>query len=646
MSNVTTIYGNPIIFDSKNTSPIDLRASGTKSLLFHGNIAGDTGIDGDVVIDGDLTVTGTVSKIGPVTNVLYNGITNITTNDNFNYDETNLSVPAVKTEYIHGITTTDDLGYNEIYEGDSATPQVKVTALTSVHRLMGTDVDIAKNDSTVALASPFYQTNDSYGGVSVWDEGLSTFAEYGSSLSIINFTLDSTVRFSAINESGDRICLTDNAIDAIPRITTYTRSGATWTADATTITGLGMKLSGTRILTYDYNSVFKTLTRNGGNTAWVAEQTLYSPGPAFSLNMDYPISISDTRLLIGYSNTVRVYDYAASWTLTETLTAAALTSLDYYNGVICFVASNVLTIRESGVTVTFSVANTQYCCTNGTYVFLINTSGVIRIYHKVLGVWTVSVNTSTAPSGTSGKMSANAGFLILGAPSTGAYGTGYFYDIVAYTNSEVNYNTITMLNLDNDLEIYSSEQTVFSGGEVVVENTTQSTSSITGSLTTAGGIGIAKDVYVAGKICVGSSLCDFASALYYSNTSRALTPLAATTILFENTYYNNLSYLTYSAGTFTNASGFTINLLVSYQIRPSGAGEINTGIYPSGYSAQFGQCYDSDPLHAYACSGSSIIRLAPAATFVIGVYTATAAMTVSDATGFLNSQVSILRIPG
>ncbi len=405
---------------------------------------------GENLILEDVTLSGTTSiNVGSNTQVIYNNGTSLIGSQNFTYDQTDLFVAGgIKTGNIYGSTTTNTLGYNEIYRGTA--PFSCVTTETANFDDLGTDVVMARSDNLVAWACP--KPDD--GGASVWSEtSPSVFSEYTADLLTYSaLTTGAGTKFIALNEDADLLVITNGDItNGIAN--TWTRSGDTWSLEPGSLVSISAcRASGTRLFSYNYSSNFRTHTWNG--SSWVLEQAILTPNLPQNFNLDYPIAIDNTRLAFSYGSNTYLYTYNGSWVLSQTIALGAI-SIDYYNNILTHLTTTTLRIYESGsLTATFTITNCTHCCTNGTYVFVITSTGVIRIYRKVGSVWTVSVNTYTLTGG--GKMSASSDYLAVGAPTIGTYGTGYIFKIETYSNEPVLINTIDLVDSNSRISINSS----------------------------------------------------------------------------------------------------------------------------------------------------------------------------------------------
>lgn len=412
-------------------------------------------------------VTGSIADVGSNTQVIYNNNGTLSGSSNFSFENNKLFISdGVETGNIYGSTTTDASGYNEIYRGTA--PFSCVTTQTANLDNLGNDVVFSREDYFALFACP--KPND--GGVSLWEEdGVSNFVEYTANvLTYSGLTTGAGTKFCALNENGDLLVLT-NGDEVDGQGTTWTRSGATWTRALSVLNNISAcRISGTTMLSYTYTSNFRTHTWNG--SSWTLQGTLMTNNLSASFSLDYPIAIDNTRLAFSYGSNTYLYTYSGSWALSQTIALGAI-SIDYYNNILTHLTTTTLRIYEFGsLTATFPITNCTYCCTNGTYVFVITSTGVIRIYHKVSGVWTVSVNTYTLTGG--GKMSASGDYLAVGAPTIGTYGTGYIFKIETYTNGPFLVgNNIDLIDGSNRISITASNTEVMRISNTAITNLKQ-----------------------------------------------------------------------------------------------------------------------------------------------------------------------------
>jgi hypothetical protein len=174
-------------------------------------------------------------------------------------------------------------------------------------------------------------------------------------------------------------------------------------------------------------------------------------------------------------------------------------------------------------------------------------------------------------------------------------------------------------------------------------NSTASTSTITGSLIASGGAGI------AGVINSGNG-----KAYYHSNTPQTITTVVQTAILYPTNDYSTFgTNLAYSAGLFTNNSGHTMYLIVSYSFRmlsvPSGTNQINGTIIVAGGSPFFAQSGITQGVtgnNDIAISGTSLVQLANGVSFGTYAYQSSGgSLTISGASTFQISTCTIYQVP-
>jgi hypothetical protein len=467
---------------------------------------------------------------GTDTQIAYNKEDAMVGNANLTFDETYLSaLGGIKTTTMNGVVQTDDLDYNEIYRGTN--PQDIVSTQTTHARALGTDVTMAKNVNYVAYACPYYVASASKGCMSIWNESSpSTFSEYTSSiLTFSNFTLDATVKFCSVNENADLAVLTDGS--EIGVLTTFTRSGATWSVIGNTNNFSAGKLSGTRLFYYDYNSNFSTRTYSGG--IWTYEQSILPLGFGLFYGLDYPIAIDNTRLAFCVGNFTYLYSLSGTWILSATITSFTSISMDYYNNLLVLMSATTMRIYESGIlTATFTVSGAKRVCTNGTYVFANDTTGNIFIYSKVVGVWTKSVNSYLLTG--SNKMSANANFLSVGLPTVGTYGSAKIFEIVTYVNTGSIVNVINLLDTGNKVSVIAS------GGLEINDDT-----NILAKLT------------VQDEITVGSGTVGFPAINFAGSTSSGMYSSGLNTVDFATNGISRLKIA--SNGLLTTAGSHTLD---------------------------------------------------------------------------------------
>lgn len=474
MLRLDTIYhdGEEHIFYSDRSNTIRIKAAEGQTLIIDG--VGGSGGAGESIN----------------TQVIYNSEEVLTGNSNFTYDGDYLTVSdtGIKTKALFGITSGN---FNEIDRGNP--PQSVVSTQTSVMRSLGTDVSMSRNANYSAFACPFYIFGGSFGGVSMWNEsapGSVTFDQYISGiLTYANFTLEATVKFCSVNEDASLMILTDGGNHSTNQSTqtTWERSGALWTSVSDVPKVSACKISGTRMLSYDYNSNFSVYNYSTG--VWSLMNNLMINGLGTNFNLDYPMAIDVNRLAFYYSGNIYLYSFAGTWILSQTI-ATSCVSLDYYNDVLVNIGSS-LNIYEAGVlTYSDTVSGALSVCYNGTYVF-VGTSTSIFIYSKVIGIWTKSTN-STSVTGLK-KMACNANFLTVGCPTIGAYGTGYIYQIIPFVSGNVIINTLNLVNSSQKIEAIAPEGIILnsaSGNINIIGRDSVDVSSNSGNINISGSDGI------------------------------------------------------------------------------------------------------------------------------------------------------------
>ena len=464
----------------------------------------------------------------------------------FVFDGTGLSVPA-----IYGTQDSDLEGYNEIYRGPG--PQIVTSGYTLQLRYLGQDIGMARNVNYIAYAAPNYIPGNSYGGVSVFKETAGIFAETDY-LSIMNFTLDADTTYCAINENADMICFPSK--DDYCFMSTYSRSGVTWTGVDSFNEAYGVKLHSSgvgvaRMLCYDLHSTFVIRNWTGGHN-WNVIQTLYTSGAASGYN-DWPMAFNPYAAIISYSNNIRIYIKATTYDLTYNFNVTNLTDMDNYGTIFCFIANGVLWIYESFVYITnITLANSTNCCTNGTYIFVSTSTNIIYIFSKILGVWTASYNTTTYTG--SKRMACNATYLTVGAPLVGSNGQAAIYTIVPYTQTSLHLTTIDMLNPSNQIEIISPAGIFISSGSLTVTGDITLTN-LTSSGTVTSGTTIANKISLTGNqtgtLTLSGTEVNLATNTYTSTSSGALTTISSMVI-------NPTTYTNSTATTIANCSSLRI----------------------------------------------------------------------------------------
>lgn len=611
MSNAQdTAYHNGdvhIFHSDSGGANVILRAGDNQSLVIEGIATGDI--------------------VGTNTQISYNKVGVMSGSENLTFDETNLNVLVpIKTGSIIGSSTTDGLGYNEIYRGTG--PQSMISTQLTDASALGTDTCIAKNVNTIGFACP--KTNK--GCVSTWESVGGPFTEYtGLVLKPINVNPSPNVIYSFVNNDGEYITLTDGS----GILSVYLWDGTADWLVGTTNTGFTKCVSyNNRILMYDGNANFKVYIYDQTTNTFGSIQTLMTNSQTLSYTRDLPITIYETKLAFSYLTNTYVYTLASGiWSLTTTINVGSV-SLDLHGSVLALLTTNTLRIYENFVLVsTIAIINCVYTCTNGTYIFVITSSGTISIYSKISGTWTASVNTYTLIGGA--KMSANTNYLVVGAPSVGANGAGYVFEIETYNNEPVlSGNNLVISGTSFDIS-----------GPVKVLNTTDSTSTSSGSAIFSGGVAITKSLFCR-DITVGvynSTNNAFKLSLFTSLTPQSIPANTLQRILFTNDVLIEvpLTKTTVSGGSVFTATS-PLRIQINYAISPTNAGVISTceshialglgGIYYA-LSRNNGSAFS-------ALNGSCILSLGTGEGFSVFLLTNNTG-SVSNASGFSSSSLQI-----
>ena len=596
-----TYYGDTHIFTNQtNQANITIKAGKNENLIIE-----------------NPTLTGIVNaSIGANKQVIYNNNGLLSGSSKMSFDGSVFySQDSISTGSLDGSVSSDSVGYNQIYQGTG--PQSVVTTQISDLDDVGTDVSMARNVNRVAFAAP--KSGD--GGSSIWTKGASIFEEYTEGVVSYKTALTSpNLKFSSFDE--DAIILVVFAGDTTGTITTWDCGSETFVDISTQSFGLSAgKISEDRMLAYDYNSNFKCYQLVGDD--WVLKQTLLTNGLPISYSLDYAITISGTKLAFSYGSATYVYNFDfVSWSLISTIPFGAI-SLDYYSGVLAHVTTGDLRIYENfNLVATFNVANLLHTCTNGTYVFTITSTGVIRIYSKVSGVWTMSVNTYNAGSD-SKKMSCNSGYLAVGRPSVAPRGEGYIFQIQTYTNGPIIVNTLDLVNNTSQIDITAAAGVKFS-------TSTESSSITTGSVQLLGGLGVSKTIFATKYSSANGA---FKHAKWIRNTNQAYTSPALANILYNSQVLNEITALSYNSGTGVFTVNSATRLFVAAFTRYFSAQNLSTILRNTTSSINLFAVTNTDSLYSNpGISMSCVIDLAANTSFSVQVFASTSNNVIGSAT--------------
>ncbi len=480
--------GTNHIFYSETGPDVTIKAKSGQTLTFEGSLS---------------------ASVGSPTDIIYNDAGTLTGSPNFTYDGTDVFLAGnLETSHLVGAEYSDQLGHNEIYRGID--PQTVVSPDTVYSRNLGNDVCMSKGSNTVVYACP-YPTPGSGGAISVWSESGGTFSYYDDSL--LNSNISNTnVKFCAINEDGDLTACVSGDL-GFGNMTTFTLDGlGMWNYAGDLGSVSAMRISNDRVFLYDYLSNFKTYIRFAGT--WAPESSIQLNDLPVDRNLDYPIAIDNTTLAFSYGSITKVFKYTSSWALSATLSYASI-DMDYCANVCVLLQTSAIRIFENEVLIrTISVANGVHITTNGTYIFVVTSSSVIKIYSKIDGIWSKSVNDYQALG--NGKMSANADYLSMGVPTLGTYGTAFIWKIEPYadapfligndidliTNEDINIsseNGNVQINTDNTAraQITNEGNTEIYGNLTVNGSSSAPSAGVSsGSLVCLGGIGVTKNINI------------------------------------------------------------------------------------------------------------------------------------------------------
>lgn len=647
------------------------------------NITLKAGVGETLIIDG--YTPNASAAAGSNTEVQYNNNGTLGADSNFTFDSTNLLVPNIQTGNIYGGTTTNTLGYNQIYRGTG--PQQVTTAFTSVPYptlLLGRDVCIARSANYAALACSHTDEFDAnMAGISMFKETAGTFSEYSSLLTAVTFTVAFT-KFAAINDDATLAAVTD-CYDTPGNISMYKRVGSTWSWIYNITNQYACKISGDNLICYDRFSNISVYYRSGDT--FLFDMYLSENNLTGDIGIDIPIEIQGDRYIFMLAGIIEVWDYELETGFSRVyLASSAALTFAYCSNVLATLTTSKVKIYENFVLSNeVSLVNPLYVCTNGTYVFVISSTGIITILYKSGGIWVTSYNTTTLATGT--RISCNQNYLVVGEPNFGSNGRSSIYGIVAYTNGPSIINTIDTLGASNEIAItaaagvtisgnvtvgngteanpsinftsssatgiYSSVPTnidfvtggtkrmlVTSGGLVKIASDVDSTSTTIGSLQTLGGLGVAKTIFAT---TYSSPNGAFKMNSYQASTAQAVAATVAVPILFGTDLLTGISTMTKttSGGGSRYTTSIACKLLIDWSFRLTGASNFGqTYLLLNGAGKFYGHCNAwAQSGQGNALSSSVIMNLSANDYFTIFVISDQNCNISSDAT----YQISLLQ---
>ncbi len=443
-----TYEGSDHIFYSNNSTDdiVRIRPKPGQTLLIDGSVLAPNaeGIDGSVQFNslGDLAGDGTF---------LYDTLNNV------------LEIPHVEANDVKKFKTTNELGYSEIYQGiNTSFPQEIVSQFTSTADDFGTDIQMARSTNRFAAACPYLAASE--GGISVWSDAVDPddpWAEYSTLLKYTNFTLDAVTNNSTISEDGTYVFFVDNSQNAW--LYAFKLIAGTWTFVEEYRPTIRVKAStmGTNIklLMADTDSRVFVVTYDTVTDTFGAEETLIDLVTSDFTN--YPMAISGNVALFKQGSTSYIFTFnGTTWDAGPTHAATSIQDLACYsssgvNYTIVFAKGTSLEVWENGVKTLDATPDYTSCTVFSNYLFAYR-SGFIDIYTKVLGAWTLSVN-SYAITGVT-KMSCNSEYLVI---AQSGLNTGKLFKIVAYTNGSVEIVSIDLDTASNKLTIDAEYGTLF-----------------------------------------------------------------------------------------------------------------------------------------------------------------------------------------
>lgn len=371
-----------------------------------------------------------------------------------------------------------------------------------------------------------------------------------------------------INEEGSRMIFADGYQDAffVPNswITVRDRDGGAWT-NRQYFTGLNARITGPihdcySIVSTEFGQV-RIMYENDGTSTFGMQEILQPIVPGLT-TANILVEIDGSLCCFIYGGFLKIYTRSGiTWTNTQNYPipgGGTITTLSLKNNVISMTTTTQLIILEltSGQVVRtsmFNLSGTIAACTNGTYVFHID-STYISVYYKKNNVFTRLTYRQVFLNGTS--ICCNSGYLVVGHSSStinqsyhNVYNIQAILDPVEYTSVVLNDNN---LNLNSTYGSVAVNNVLYA--PIVVADEMQCEN----NLTMYG--------YIKGK--------SDPSRFGYFKKNTSTTTTSARPVIFD-AVVSEVSGLTYSYsgdnpnynGSWTNTSGETIILQVSYSFR-------------------------------------------------------------------------------
>jgi len=400
----------------------------------------------------------------PDTSIQFNNAGAFGGDETMTFDSANktLVVDNIDTKFIAGSTTSDNLGYSEIYRGPYDQPPQDIYSSGAAAFNFGADVSSTLlNDLNIfATANPHYVFGGSTGAVSVFQKDIGgTFTE-SQVISYTNFTLEKSIGSVSVNQDGNYLVYVDNSEFGYCYV--YKLDGSTYTylgendPDPENYYFHYAKISNHNsdpdklyCIACGLNSKYFTCLIDK-TTGVFSDFADFVSGGSPSTQQYIPLQIHTYSIALYnfVDERLEVYvwfDLAGEYVLDAFFSIATLNSLDLKwdgnntnSNTITYSTLGKYGIIKNGVEELTVNETALASCTNLTYCFFYS-AGTIRIYKKVEGVWTQSENAYSIAD--VNHMSADNQYLYVSQTSANK---GTVFRIESYSDHSVQITKIDM----------------------------------------------------------------------------------------------------------------------------------------------------------------------------------------------------------
>lgn len=350
----------------------------------------------------------------------------------------------------------------------------------------GTSVSVAENgsDAYISIGCPAELISSNTGGVSVFYSSAGTFEEQ----QVLTITSGTSQGFygeySDIDENGDRVVFCDFANNQ-GNLMTYTRSGATWSSEATILaSGISCKISGDYILTGRRNQEVRIYFDSGGGS-WALQSTIAS---ATSEGLIDLIDITnETTALYIQNNSMKIYYRTlTTWNIIQTIDLTDMgvivgVKLENNSLVVCSNTgwryySRINDASNRTFTLDYSESLTAIVdiCTNELNTFVSTTTG-IYVYDSTFNLISSIISDTGAY-----KIACSTNWLVIGKPTNDS-GIGETYVYSINQTGAVTHNLIDIST--DDIKIKSTQGDILLNSDVIISGTLNC-GTITGQIST------------------------------------------------------------------------------------------------------------------------------------------------------------------